>query len=87
MATPVLAQMAGAASLLAGATWMAPAFVPAPQAKSDTRAISSTALRGSASHMADPADAAKTQVGAGALLGLTAAAVAVHGVRKQRRQP
>lgn len=83
MASPVIAQVAGAASLLAGAAWVAPAFVPALRATSDTGAVTSTALRGSARSAAD----APSHLGAGTLLGLTAAAAVVNGACKQRRKP
>jgi len=86
MASPLVAQVAGAASLFAGAAWMAPAFVPVARGTPNAGTSTSSALRGSAGPAADAAGAAQTHGGATALLGLTAAAVAASAVRDQRRR-
>jgi len=83
-----MAQLAGAATFLAGGAWVSSAFVPAagrvPGAASSTNA----ALRGSAGPVADAPDAARTEAGSlVGLTGLTGLALAANGARRHRRQP
>jgi len=82
--TPVIAQLAGAASVLAGAAWVSPAFVSAARRAPDVTSSTGAALRGSMGPVADAPDAAGS--GACSLVGLTGLALAASGARRQRRQ-
>jgi len=82
--TPVIAQLAGAASVLAGAAWVSPAFVSAARRAPDVTSITGAALRGSTGPVADAPDAAGS--GACSVVGLTGLALAASGARRQRRQ-
>jgi len=82
--TPVMAQLAGVASVLAGAAWVSPAFVPAATGAPGATSSTSAALRGSVGPMADSPDAVRS--GTCSLVGLTGLALAASGARRQRRQ-
>jgi len=79
-----MAQLAGAATVLAGVAWVSPTFVPAmggaPRATSSKGAL----LRGSVGPVADSPDAARS--GVCSVVGLTGLGLAASGARRQRRQ-
>jgi len=81
---PIMAQLAGVASMLAGAAVVSPAFVPAAKGAPGATSSTGVALRGSVGPVADAPDAARS--GASSLVGLTGLALAASGARRQRRK-
>lgn len=83
MAPTASAQIVGATSLLAGAAWVAPVFVPAARGSS-VEVRTNSGLRGSTqAAYASPSSSSSAAVG---MLGLGTAAFALAGAQKQRRQ-
>lgn len=89
MASPSRPRLAAAASLLAGAAWVAPSFVPSSRSQTDLVAPKTSALRGApTSAQTGTRSGSEAISGTGALgvLGLSAVALTMEGSRKQRRQ-